>query len=184
MLTEIFVLILNTVAAVLGSALLLRAYLHGLRIGGRNQFAQFAAAMTDWMVKPLRAIVPTTGRWDWASLIGAFFVAALFLFLLQLMGPGMLIDVPMLLPLALGLLTKWGLYMLFVLVLVYTLISLVNPHAPLAPTFDALTRPLLAPFRRVLPPIGGFDLSPIAFLVVVQILQLILAQVIPARAGF
>jgi YggT family protein len=37
-----------------------------------------------------------------------------------------------------------------------------------------LTRPLLAPFRRLLPLLGGFDLSPIAFLLVVQILLLIL----------
>ena len=61
MLTEIFVLILNTAAAVLGSALLLRAYLHGLRIGGRNQFAQFAAAMTDWMVRPLPGATGAAG---------------------------------------------------------------------------------------------------------------------------
>jgi len=176
MLTDIFQLILHTVAALIGGALLLRAYLYALRIGPNNPFAQFAVALTDWLVKPLRSVMPASRRWDFGSLIGALLVSLLFLFLLQLTSPGGLYDVPLIFLLAVGLLTKWGLYMLFMLVLVFVLISLVNPHAPLAPTFDALTRPLLAPFRRWLPLVGGFDLSPIAFIVVVQILLLILAR--------
>jgi YggT family protein len=176
MFIDIIQLILNTAAALLGGALLLRAYLHGLRIGGHNPFVQFTAALTDWLVRPLRSMIPASRRYDWASLTGALLVAVLFLFVLQLMSPRGLTDVPIILPLAFGLLLKWALYMLFMLVMVFVLISLVNPHAPLAPTFDALTRPLLAPFRRFLPLIGGFDLSPIAFIVIVQVLLMVLAR--------
>jgi YggT family protein len=176
MLYDIAQLVLQTAATLLGGALLLRAYLYGLRIGPHNPFTQFTVALTDWLVKPLRALVPAGKRAHWPSLLGALLVSLLFVFLLQLLGPHGFVDAAMFLPLAVGLITKWGLYMLFMLVMAYALIGLVNPHAPLAPTFDALTRPLLAPFRRVLPLVGGFDLSPLAFIIVVQILLMILAR--------
>jgi YggT family protein len=110
-------------------------------------------------------------------LAAALAVALAFVLLMRLIGIGATSDWALLVPQALGLIVHWALYMLTVLVFIYVLLSLVNPHAPLAPTFDLLTRPLLAPFRRVLPPIGGFDLSPIAFLLVVQILLLVLDSV-------
>jgi YggT family protein len=69
---------------------------------------------------------------------------------------------------------RWGLYMVTFLVVIYSAISIINPHAPLAPTFELLTRPLLAPFRRALPLVGGFDLSPMALLAVVFILFVLL----------
>jgi YggT family protein len=106
--------------------------------------------------------------------MAALAVALAFVLLMRLAGIAVPLDWALLLPQVLGLLLHWALYMLTVLVFIYVLLSLVNPHAPLAPTFDLLTRPLLAPFRRALPLIGGFDLSPIAFLVLVQILLLIL----------
>jgi len=101
-------------------------------------------------------------------------VGLVFVLLMRLTGISVGLDWALLVPQVLGLVVHWALYMLTVLVFIYVLLSLVNPHAPLAPTFDLLTRPLLAPFRRALPLVGGFDLSPIAFLLVVQILLLVL----------
>jgi YggT family protein len=46
----------------------------------------------------------------------------------------------------------------------------VNPYAPLAPAISQLTQPLLAPLRKVIPPIGGIDLSSLALIVLLQIL--------------
>jgi YggT family protein len=72
-------------------------------------------------------------------------------------------------PSGLFLLIRWTLYLLLFLLVVNSLLSLVNPHAPLAPTFEVLTRPMLAPLRRIIPPVGGFDLSPmvLVFLILV-----------------
>ena len=53
--------------------------------------------------------------------------------------------------------------------IIYVVISWVNPHAPFAPAFEALLRPLLAPIRRVLPTVGGFDLSPMVLLIGVYV---------------
>jgi len=52
-------------------------------------------------------------------------------------------------------------------------ISWINPYAPLAPLFNALTAPFLRPFRRLIPPIGNVDLSPLFALIVAQLLLLI-----------
>jgi YggT family protein len=177
LLLEVVQMLLNTAAALLGGGLLLRVYLSWLRIAGRNPLFQLSWALTEWLVKPFRALLPGRARIDWACLAAALAVALAFVLLLRLIGIGAASDWALLVPQALGLIVHWALYMLTVLVFIYVLLSLVNPHAPLAPTFDLLTRPLLAPFRRVLPPIGGFDLSPIAFLLVVQILLLVLDSV-------
>jgi YggT family protein len=59
-------------------------------------------------------------------------------------------------------------------VIVQFIISWVNPYAPLAPVFDALTRPFYAVFRRFIPPIGNVDLSPLFVLLVAQILLILL----------
>ena len=173
LLTEIALMLLRLVASFLGGALLLRAYMTWLRVGYRNPLAQFVVAVTDWAVRPLRAVLPRTSRWDWASLAAAFLIALVSVAAADAIGGKMALDAAWLLPLALGLMLRWALYLALTLVFVYGLLSIVNPEAPLAPTFDLLTRPLLAPFRRVIPPVGGFDLSPMALIAVIWILLLI-----------
>ena len=167
-------LLLNTAAALLGGALLLRVYLSWLRIAGHNPLVQLSWALTEWLVKPFRVLLPGRARIDWPCVVAALVVALAFVLLKRLTGMGEVLDWALVAPQVIGLVIQWALYMLTVLVFIYVLLSLVNPHAPLAPTFDLLTRPLLAPFRRLLPLVGGFDLSPIAFLLVVQVLLLVL----------
>lgn len=174
LLLEVVHLLLNTAAALLGGALLLRVYLSWLRIASHNPLVQFSWALTEWLVRPFRALLPGRTRVDWPCVLAALAVALVFVLLMRMARVGLVSDWALLVPQVFGLVVHWALYMLTVLVFIYVLLSLVNPHAPLAPTFDLLTRPLLAPFRRALPLVGGFDLSPIAFLLVVQILLLVL----------
>ena len=61
-------------------------------------------------------------------------------------------------------------------VLISAIFSWVNPYAPMAGIFNALTNPLLRPFRRIIPPVGGIDLSPLALLLVLQIALFVLAS--------
>jgi len=176
---EIFRLVLGTVAGLLGSALLLRAYLAWLRVSRSNPMAVFCMALTEWLAGPCRRLVGQRGRFDGASLLGALLVAAAFVFLLGLVASGGAWNWYLFLPSVLLLLIRWALYLLMLLVFANVLLSLVNPHAPLAPTFDILTRPVLAPLRRVIPPVGGFDLSPLVMIVAVQVALLVIDQ-----AGF
>ncbi|HEX2761829.1 MAG TPA: YggT family protein, partial [Rhizomicrobium sp.] len=62
------------------------------------------------------------------------------------------------------------LYLVFGIVILTAIMSWVNPYAPMAPVLNALARPFLAPFQRFIPPIGGVDLSPIALIIVLQLL--------------
>jgi YggT family protein len=71
---------------------------------------------------------------------------------------------------------KISLYLVMGAVIVSAVFSWVNPFAPLAEVFNTLTRPLLRPFRRLIPPIGGVDLSPLALLLVLQIALFIVAS--------
>ena len=58
--------------------------------------------------------------------------------------------------------------------------SWVNPHAPLAPLFNSLSRPLLRPLQRIMPTVANIDLSPLVLLLLLQIVLMILAT---ARAS-
>src|SRR5438132_910039 len=69
-------------------------------------------------------------------------------------------------------------YLLIGVVIVQVIISWVNPYAPLAPVFDALTRPFYAIFRRFVPTIGNVDLSPLFVLLVAQILLMLLENLV------
>jgi YggT family protein len=176
-LLELFHLLLDTAAGLLGSALLLRVYLAWLRLAHHNPLVQFSWALTEWLVRPLRVMIPFRARLDWHCLAAALIVALAFVVLVRVIGFGPALDWSLLVPQALGLLAHWALYMLIVVVAIYALLSIVNPHAPLAPTFELLARPLLAPLRRMLPLVGGWDLSPMAFILIVFVLLTILDTV-------
>jgi YggT family protein len=82
--------------------------------------------------------------------------------------------VPLLLASALVEVARLAIHLAMLVVLVSAIFSWVNPYAPLAPFFDQLSRPLLAPFRRVIPPLGGVDLSPLVLLLALQVLLMVL----------
>ena len=63
------------------------------------------------------------------------------------------------------------------LVIVYAVLSWVQSNSPLVDVIDRLCAPLLRPFRRMIPLVGGIDLSPLALLVVLQIGAIVLASV-------
>jgi YggT family protein len=176
LLREIFRLLLSTVAGLLGSTLLLRIYLGWLRMPRSNPLAIFCVSLTEWLVAPLRRLIPMGGRFDAASFAATLVVGVLFVLLMELVlfdGVGSWF---LFVPRVVLLLVRWTLYLLSFLVLVNVVLSLVNPHAPLAPTFNALTRPVLAPLRRIIPTVGGFDLSPLVLIVAIQVGLLVLDQ--------
>lgn len=179
LLIEIARLLLETVGALLGVTLLLRAYMNWVGMPSRNPLAQFAIALTDWAVRPLRRVIPSAGRWDTASLLAAYLVAVAMMaltFLLIGAEPSSW-PLPSLFFTALLQVLRWCLYMVFFLTLVHVVLSWVNPYAPVAPAVAMLVRPFLAPFQRILPLIGGIDLSPVLLLIVVNILLLVLSRV-------
>ena len=73
-------------------------------------------------------------------------------------------------------LVRYSLYILVFAIIVQVVFSWINPYAPMAPVFNAMTAPFLRPLRRFIPPLGGVDLTPLVLLVVIQIVLIVLAN--------
>ena len=164
--------IVNIVAGMLGGVLLLRFWTNAIRVRLPDQIRQFVHTITDWLVMPLRRVVPGTRGYDWASLIGAFLVVLLASTVLLLAGA----SGEIVLLYALKRFLSWILYGFMALLIIEAVFSWVNPNAPLAPFIHALNQPILRPIRRLVPPIGGMDLSVLVALVLIQILLFALGQ--------
>ena len=174
MLQSIFTLIIDTVASVLAGVLLLRFWMQVVRVRPPNSIAQFTFQLSDWLVRPLRRMLPGVGGYDWASLIGAFLVIVLAITISLLLTAHFSFDT--LLLLSVLRLVKWMVYGFMGLLIVEVIFSWVNPHAPLAPFVRALNDPFMRPFRRFIPPIGNIDVTP---MVVFILFQIVLQYVLP-----
>lgn len=164
MLYSIFNLIVDTIATGLAALLLLRFWMQAVRVRPPLSLSQFMFRLTDWVVLPLRRVLPGLAGYDWASLVGAFLVALLSIGLELAVRSVFAVELWLLLS-AVSL-VHWILYGLIILLFVEVIFSWVNPHAPLAPMVRAMNEPLMRPLRRFIPPIGGIDLSPlVAFLI-------------------
>lgn len=173
--------LLDTIGGLLAMACLLRAYMYWLRMGARDPVGHFVTAITDWLVKPLRRVTPEPRAHDWASLLAALLVAMLLAVAVIVLSTGAGAPVPALgsvLLAAVYWLFKSAVFLLFMLVIASVILSWVNPHAPIAPTVSALTDPFLAPLRRVIPSIGGIDLSPMILIIGLMFLQELLRGLI------
>jgi len=178
-------LLIETLGSLLATACVLRAYLNWIGLGARNPVGQFVIAITDWLVLRLRSVLPDARQnvrsVDWASLLAALLVTVVLAIAWVMMFGGRRIPAfGVVVLLAVFWLIKWTLWLLTALVLFLAVLSWVNPHAPIAPTIDALTRPFLAPIRRIVPLVGGVDLSPLLLILIIQLLLTLLQSAMPA----
>ncbi len=160
-------------------ALLLRFYLQWVRAPYRNPLSEFLQALTDFMVRPARRLVPGLWGLDLATLALAWLIQLLELFIvIQLRGyqagPDAGIAFAALLVLALVALVRIGLYIVMAAVIVQVVLSWVGPYSPVLPLLNSMTRPFLRVFQRRIPPVGNVDLSPLFALVVIQLLLILL----------
>jgi YggT family protein len=173
---QILSFLLDVAAGLLGGACLLRLYMQYQRVPFGNPVGSFVFALTDWLVLPLRRVLPSIRRWDTASLVAAFLVELVqfgLLWLLAGRGNG-LGSIPLL---ALFGLLRLVISGLTLLVIVYAVMSWVQADSPIVDVIDRLCAPLLRPWRKLIPLVGGIDLSPLAFLVALQVISIVLAYV-------
>lgn len=164
----------DVVAGLLAGACLLRLVMQARRVPFGNPVGRLVFALTDWLVLPLRRLLPAAGRWDTASAAAAYLIALAQVTLLWLLWPG--VAGAMLPVLALLVLARLAVAALIVLLLVYVVLSWVRPDSPIHDLLARLTEPLLRPVRRVLPLVGGVDLSPLVVLVLLQVLAMVLGH--------
>lgn len=168
MVYSIFNLIVDTVATLLAALLLLRFWMQAVRVRPPFSLGQFIFKLTDWLVLPLRRVMPGWGGLDWASLCAAVLVALLSV-AIELGVRSAFAAQPWLL-LSVMTMIHWIAYGFIGLIVIEVIFSWVNPDAPLAPLVRALNDPLMRPLRRLIPPIAGVDLSPIVAFLLLRIL--------------
>jgi YggT family protein len=167
--TQIGVFLVDTIVAFFVFLLLARFHFQWLRVPFRNPVGEFVLATTSWLVVPTRRVLPGLAGLDLPTLLLAWLLQALGLWAQAAMlgaEPGALTVAAI----ALVDLLRYSLYILVFAVIVQALLSWINPYTPLAPVFDALTRPFLRPLRRVVPLAGNIDLTPLILLVILYVL--------------
>lgn len=175
MLLGILLMILQWAASLLTALLLVRTVMRFQRISFVSPLGQFILATTNWAVVPLQRMLPGVGKLDLCSLIPAWLIQVLLAAIVTWAGSPLRVDpawftVAILLGGTIGL-AKAAILMLTWVVILMAILSFVNPYSPFYGPLSAFTRPFLRPFQRVVPPIGGFDLSPLFLLLVLQIIS-------------
>ena len=176
MFAQIATFLIDTIVSFVVFLLLARFHFQWLRVPFRNPVGEFVLATTSWMVMPVRRVIPSLAGLDLATLLLAFALQCLAIWI-----KAEIVGVEPALPAVLGIaaldLLRYSLYILVFAILVQVLLSWINPYAPMAPVFNAMTAPFLRPLRRFIPPLGNVDLTPLVLLIVIQIVLIVLANV-------
>ena len=168
-------------------AVLTRFYAQALRAPFRNPIANFVVALTDFAVKPMRRIIPSAMGLDLASVLVAWIAQSVMLVAFYALFSVALLAMPAFWPtivlLALVKILKLSIYLLMGVVFIQALLSWISPYHPIRPFFDALTRSFLRPFQRMVPLVGGVDLSPLILLVLLQVVLIAPMAWLEIQAG-
>jgi YggT family protein len=180
MLLEIANLLSEIAITLIGGACLLRCYLQYLKFNlsanSGNPISLYLMLMTNWLVMPLRKLIPSVGRVDSACLLGAYLLVLAKVLLIGLL----LGTIPPIISLLIGsVLELIGLVLsiLVVLIIANVVLSWVGRGSPMQYMLAEILNPLLAPIKRILPSMGPLDLSPLVLLVAIQIAQIVLSNI-------
>ena len=163
------IFLISTLANVYLAALLLRFILQWVRASYRNPLSQLIQRITSPLVVPARRVLPSIAGLDLPTLVVLVLLEALVTFVLITIAT-YTIGIPTFLLWVVLRLVALTLWLYFVMLLVYVLLSWVGDRGgnPMGSALMEVVEPLLRPVRRVLPPVAGFDLSPLLVMLVCQ----------------
>lgn len=156
-------------------AILMRLLLQWVRADFYNPLSQFLVKVTNPLVIPARRIIPSIGKLDTASVVIMILLELIEIFVVnQLRHEGLATNFLLLFAVKKLLFTLLITY--FVLIIARVIVSWIAQQSrhPLIPLIYQLTEPVLKPISRLLPPIGGIDLSPLIALIALRFLLLLL----------
>jgi len=178
--TNALVFVINSLAQLYVLVLLLRLLMPWMGIPFNNPISQGILRLTSPLVIPVRRILPPVGRIDTATLLVAYAIQYLTILVIVLIVR----QTPAILPIALTALVD--LIILTVRLFVFAIIIRVilswvggNTYNPAVALIHSITEPVLRPFRRIIPPLGGFDLSPVFAIILLTALTMLLAGLRP-----
>lgn len=185
MLLDIATLLIDTAFTLFGVALLLRVWMQWARATPHHGMSRAVFTLTHWLVAPLRRVIPGYAGTDWASIVAAYLTAWIYLLIRwALLGSDGGMPVAALSIMAALAVCKWAINLVMWMTILQALLSWLNPQSPVMAMLYPLTAPILRPLQRVLPRIGGVDLSPLAVFLLAQIALIVVAglgqQLLPA----
>ncbi len=152
--------------------LMLRFLLRATHADWRHPIVTFIAKITNPLCAPINKILPLKGRWDWSAIGTAVVIQALFILLVGFLTEKEFGAIFILIA-AITEIMNQLLDMLFWLIIIHVVLSWVSPgHNPNTAIFDQLTNPILEPFKRIIPPVAGMDLSPLAAILTIKLVQI------------
>lgn len=178
MIGNALIFLVETAAGIFTVALLLRFLLQWARAASRNPISEFLNAITNFAVLRARRFIPGLWGLDLATLVLAWLVQFVEIFLVMQirgyeLGPAAGQVLLAMALLAAVLVVRLVLYIVIVVVIVQAVLSWVNPYSPIAPLVNALARPFVRPFQRLIPPVANVDLSPLFVIIACQLLLML-----------
>jgi YggT family protein len=179
MLIQIANLLLQVLVSIVAGACLLRCYLQWLAFnlgsGQSRTIGAYVLPLSNWIVIPLRKLIPSLGRFDTASFVAAYLLVAGKTAILLLLSGAALTNISWLL-LAFTDLVDLILSGLVGLVFASVILSWVGAGSQIQFLVSLLVEPLLAPIRKAMPNFGALDLSPLLLLLILQVLQIVVSN--------
>ena len=182
-LTQVGMLVINTLVGLYLLLVVLRFLLQLVRADFYNPISQFIVKATNPPLIPLRKIIPGLGGIDIASLVLALLVQAIAIVLILLLN-GIQPPVQAVLWAAIGILSLllkiyfWGL-------LITVIASWVAPNSynPVLILINQILEPAIKPVRKLMPDMGGIDISPIIAFLLIKVLEILVVQGLAQASG-
>jgi YggT family protein len=179
--TEISLYLIRNLGAFLLLLVVVRGVLHASRVNFYNPLSQLVVRLTNPLLSPLRNLLPATGRVDWATWILAIVIQIAILVAIALVaGERWALPDPLVM-LLWGVIGVFGLLVnfYFFILIAMIVVSWIAPGSrhPAIEVIWQISEPVMAPFRSLLPNMGGIDFSPILVFVTLNVLQIALRHV-------
>ena len=186
MINQILDLLISTVVEIYTMIILLRLMMQVARADFYNPISQFVVKATDPLLKPLRRFIPGLWGVDFPSLVLALLVQILGFALLMLLKGSMVISPLVYLIYGVFGVCNVALQLAFFAILIVIIVSWVAPQSynPAVSLLRQVTEPIMAPFGKILPPMGGLDFSPMLAMFVIHVLRtIVLPSIVMALGG-
>lgn len=170
--------LVDTLFSIFIALIMVRMLLGMARADFYNPISQFLVTATNPLLKPLRAILPSIGKFDTAAIVLMLVLTVLQYFLLMGLAGGSVNPVA-LIPVAIIKLLELLINVYIFALIIQAVISWVNPGAhatqnPMIGLLNSLTAPVVNPVRRMLPPIGMIDLSPMVVIIGLYVVKIVI----------
>ncbi|ROR98931.1 YggT family protein [Sinobacterium caligoides] len=175
-LAEVLSYLITTLVSFYLILVILRFLLQLARADFYNPISQFIVKATNPPLKPMRRIIPSIAGLDTASLVLALLVQAAGIALLLFISYRVIVN-----PTSLLIWSLLGLATAFTKLFFFTIIATIvcswlapQSRHPALMLLHQINEPVMAPFRRLLPSMGGLDLSPILVFMVIHVLEILI----------